>query len=119
MSFLVFLPFEPFGYWWLPLVAVAYGAARWGGRSGSVAAHVLISLFVVAFDWYVFCADPDWDGTLTDFAFAAGIHAVLINTVLLPVGFIALSFRDLESPTNPNDLDPRPPVSARGSKLFS
>ena len=87
-----------YGIGWIAFVAVVFCAARWGGRRGAVAAHVLVTLFVAALDvrWTVNTGLQPTQSVL-GITIAIALRLTLINLVLLPVTVIGLYTRSAGS----------------------
>jgi hypothetical protein len=89
-----------YGVWpWVLFVATTLGAAYLVRVPGIFLGHVLVATAVVVFDVQWIQSEmrkPGWNGQPDqDFVFMIGVvlRILLINTVLLPVSFLALRLR--------------------------
>jgi hypothetical protein len=88
-----------YGFGLVCFATIAFCAARFWGMAGMFAGHIALAVIVAVLDvrWVQSAMRaPDWDGTPDmDIVFTIGlsIRIVLINTILLPVTFIALRMR--------------------------
>jgi hypothetical protein len=96
-AFLQVLSYGPFA--WLAFVAIAFGAARYGGLFGMFAGHFVVALIVCFLDMSWVTATmraPGWDGVPDKdiiFHFGVIVRVLLINSILLAVTFLALRIR--------------------------
>lgn len=81
---------------WLLFAAVTYLAARLGGCAGMLLGQIAVAIAVAAFDLAWIGSEmqqPGWEGQPDqDGVFWMGVvlRVVLVNAVLLPVGFLGL-----------------------------
>lgn len=94
-------------YEWLVFIGLVAVGSYWFGMPGLFVAHVMVAVCLFWLDnkWLdAQMALPDWDGQIDrDFVFLIGIaiRIVLINTVLLPVGILAMRISGRVVPWTP------------------
>ena len=115
-----------YGVWpWALFVAVAFGAAYLLRVPGIFLGHVFVAIAVVVFDVQWIQSEmrkPGWDpnvGPDQDFVFmiAVALRILLINTVLLPVSFLALRLR--RSGQSQNQTLQRTGAAQRGFEVLN
>jgi hypothetical protein len=104
-----------YGAWpWVLFVSVAFAAAYLLRVPGIFLGHLLVAIAVAALDVHWIRSEmrkPGWDpnaGPDQDVVFMIGVvlRVLLINTVLLPVSFLALRLRRFRQSANPPDMKP-------------